>query len=40
LGAYVQKGILPEDPFISLDRNGVGRLVELGVTEEELLDLI
>jgi len=33
LGAYVQKGILPEDPFISLDRNGVGRLVELGVTE-------
>jgi len=27
------KGHTSEDPFISLDRNGVGRLVELGVTE-------
>jgi pyruvate,orthophosphate dikinase len=33
LGTYVQKGILPEDPFVSLDKTGVGRLVRIGVTE-------
>ncbi len=29
LGTYVQKGILPYDPFISLDQDGVGELVAL-----------
>ena len=29
LGAYVQKGILPQDPFVSLDQEGVGELVAL-----------
>ncbi len=29
LGAYVQKNILPQDPFISLDQEGVGELVAL-----------
>ena len=29
LGTYVQKGILPQDPFISLDQDGVGELVAL-----------
>jgi pyruvate, orthophosphate dikinase len=31
LGAYVAKGILEIDPFISLDRDGVGELVKIGV---------
>ena len=31
LGTYVAKGILPIDPFISLDRDGVGELVKIGV---------
>jgi pyruvate,orthophosphate dikinase len=31
LGAYVAKGILEIDPFISLDREGVGELVQIGV---------
>ncbi|WP_374546907.1 pyruvate, phosphate dikinase, partial [Rhodoblastus sp.] len=29
LGAYVQKGILAHDPFVSLDQEGVGELVAL-----------
>jgi pyruvate,orthophosphate dikinase len=29
LGAYVQKGILAHDPFVSLDQDGVGELVAL-----------
>ncbi len=29
LGTYVQKGILPQDPFVSLDQDGVGELVAL-----------
>ncbi len=29
LPAYIEKGILPEDPFASLDQSGVGELVEL-----------
>ncbi len=38
---YVDKGILPKDPFVSLDQTGVGQLVEMGVdkgraTKEEL----
>jgi pyruvate,orthophosphate dikinase len=31
LGTYIAKGILPIDPFISIDRDGVGELVKLGV---------
>jgi pyruvate,orthophosphate dikinase len=31
LGAYVSRGILEIDPFISLDRDGVGELVKIGV---------
>jgi pyruvate, orthophosphate dikinase len=27
---YVENGLLPEDPFVSLDRNGVGQLVKIG----------
>jgi pyruvate,orthophosphate dikinase len=27
---YVDAGILPEDPFVSLDQNGVGQLVKIG----------
>ncbi len=27
---YVDKGILPKDPFISLDQEGVGQLVQMG----------
>jgi pyruvate,orthophosphate dikinase len=31
LGPYVTKGILAIDPFISIDREGVGELVKIGV---------
>ena len=31
LKEYVEKGILPEDPFQSLDRNGVGEMVRIAV---------
>jgi pyruvate,orthophosphate dikinase len=31
LGAYTQKGILETDPFISIDREGVGELVRIAV---------
>jgi pyruvate, orthophosphate dikinase len=31
LSTYIAKGILPVDPFISLDRAGVGELVKIGV---------
>jgi pyruvate,orthophosphate dikinase len=31
LGPYVEMGILEKDPFVSLDVNGVGQLVEIGV---------
>ena len=31
LGTYIAKGILPIDPFISIDRSGVGELVKIGV---------
>ncbi|MGA1790626.1 MAG: putative PEP-binding protein, partial [bacterium] len=31
LPEYVEKGILPHDPFISLDQEGVGQLVRMGV---------
>jgi pyruvate,orthophosphate dikinase len=29
LGIYVSKGILPADPFVSIDREGVGELVRI-----------
>jgi len=31
LGIYTQRGILPADPFVSIDREGVGELVKIGV---------
>ncbi|MGN8115553.1 pyruvate, phosphate dikinase [Labrys sp. 22185] len=31
LGTYVQKGIFATDPFVSIDQEGVGALVEIGV---------
>jgi pyruvate, orthophosphate dikinase len=31
LGTYIAKGILEVDPFISVDRDGVGELVRIGV---------
>jgi len=31
LPAYIEAGILPKDPFVSLDREGVGALVEMAV---------
>jgi pyruvate, orthophosphate dikinase len=31
LGVYTQRGILPGDPFVSIDRAGVGALVRMGV---------
>jgi pyruvate,orthophosphate dikinase len=31
LGAYTEKGIFAVDPFVSIDRGGVGELVQIGV---------
>ena len=31
LTAYTAKGILPADPFVSIDREGVGELIKIGV---------
>jgi pyruvate,orthophosphate dikinase len=31
LGIYTARGILPSDPFVSIDRDGVGALVRIGV---------
>ncbi len=31
LGAYTSKGILPIDPFVSIDQEGVGELVKIGL---------
>ena len=31
LGTYMAKGIYPADPFVTLDREGVGKLVEIAV---------
>ncbi len=31
LPAYVEHGILPKDPFVSIDQNGVGQLVKVAV---------
>ena len=30
---YVESGILPDDPFVSIDEDGIGRLMEIGVVE-------
>ncbi len=30
LSYYVESGILPEDPFVSIDQTGVGQLIEMG----------
>jgi len=32
LGTYISRGILEIDPFISIDRDGVGELVKIGVS--------
>jgi pyruvate,orthophosphate dikinase len=32
LGAYTSSGILPNDPFVTLDRDGVGELIRLATT--------
>jgi pyruvate,orthophosphate dikinase len=31
LGTYVARGVLPGDPFVSIDREGVGELMRIGV---------
>src|SRR5262249_15163504 len=31
LGSYASRGILAGDPFVSIDRDGVGELVKIGV---------
>jgi pyruvate,orthophosphate dikinase len=31
LPAYVESGIMPDDPFVSVDEDGIGRLMEIGV---------
>ncbi|MGB9612861.1 MAG: pyruvate, phosphate dikinase [Candidatus Margulisiibacteriota bacterium] len=33
LNFYVEKGILPKDPFVTLDQEGVGELVKMGVAK-------
>jgi pyruvate,orthophosphate dikinase len=33
LGPYVAKGVIPHDPFETLDRDGVGGLVHMAVTK-------
>ena len=30
---YIQRGILKENPFASIDPNGVGKLIDIGVQE-------
>ncbi len=30
LGHYIENGILPNDPFVTIDRDGVGMLVQMG----------
>jgi pyruvate, orthophosphate dikinase len=32
LGIYTSKGILPADPFVSIDREGVGELIRIAAT--------
>ena len=28
---YIKKGILPEDPFVSIDQEGIGELIKMGI---------
>ena len=30
---YIERGLLPDDPFATLDQSGVGKLVRLGTVE-------
>ena len=43
LPLYVEKGIFPNDPFVSIDPNGVGKLIEIGTklgrSRKPLLDI-
>ena len=32
LNDYIAKGILPQDPFQSIDQTGIGELIEIGIT--------
>jgi len=32
LPEYIKKGILPEDPFQSIDQEGIGELIKMGIT--------
>jgi pyruvate,orthophosphate dikinase len=32
LSDYVEGGIMPDDPFVSVDEEGIGRLMEIGVS--------
>ncbi|MGA3303019.1 MAG: pyruvate, phosphate dikinase [Methylovirgula sp.] len=32
LGTYTARGILPQDPFVTIDQQGVGELVEIAIT--------
>src|SRR4029078_13354208 len=31
LGTYVARGVIPGDPFVSIDREGMGELMRIGV---------
>ena len=31
MATYTARGILPSDPFVSIDRDGVGELIRIGV---------
>jgi len=33
LPQYVEKGVLPDDPFVKLDQEGVGGLIRIGVAK-------
>ncbi|GBC60606.1 pyruvate, phosphate dikinase [Desulfonema ishimotonii] len=30
---YIEKGVLPDNPFATIDRNGVGQLMEIGISK-------
>ena len=34
---YIQRGILKENPFASIDPNGVGKLIDIGVQERRMI---
>ncbi len=35
---YLKKGILPEDPFQSIDQNGIGELIKIGIQRGRLVN--